>query len=1126
MKKNYFLLLLLISIFSQLNAKNIPENTAKIVAENFLNHLIKSNDLVQLETSYISNNKNGIASNNSTLFYVFNILNGDGFVIVSADDNIEPILGYSLEKDFDSKNIPSNVEYWFNQTNEQISIVIDQNLTSLSANTKWNSILQNTFTSKKTTPTVVKPLLKTNWNQDPYYNDLCPLDNGVKTVTGCVATAMAQAMKYWNYPTTGTGSKTYTPGTLTQQSANFGTTTYNWSNMPNNLSSANSDIAKLMYHCGVAVEMNYGTAASGGSSSYVNGSSPSAEYALKNYFGYSSSLQFVSKSSYATDALWVNVLKNELISSRVIIYRGNSSSGTSGHCFVADGFDANNYIHFNWGWGGYYNGYFSVASLIPGGAGTGGGTGDYTYNQGALIGLKPPTASAPSVNFTADYTSTNVGSTITLSDLSTNIPNSLSWTISPSTFSYVNGTSNTSKFPEISFSAIGQYSITLDATNGVGTGTLTKTTYITVNPALVSQVCDTLTNFASSDPTINYRITGGGYMAGHNVSKLKGYAEYYSNYSPYTHISGVTLEFAHAEASNSTNTISVNVYSVINGKPGLVLTSKTVKLIDIVNDVNNNQATTVVFNSPYQLTGPFYVGYTLTYAAGDTVSVYTGKSGTLSTNTSFLQQSNNVWCAWNTCWTNNQHLKISPMVTKLPTADFTYSCASINSPVNFTGATSTNSYNYNWTFTGASKTNSNFYTVSNTYPNSGTFDATLQVTGGCGVTNSVTKQITISPTSSVNVVAHASSTSFCQGQQLTLTGSGAQTYTWDNNVTNGIAFTPSAGTVLYTVTGTDASGCSGTANVSVTVTPSPTVSINSVPNNICVGQQITLTGSGAQSYTWNNNVINASAFTPALGTLNYSVTGTTNGCSNTANISITAHSYPTVIANASKTTLCSGQQLTLSGTGAQSYTWNNGVTNAVAFTPLVGTVNYTVTGDNGYGCTNTSNISVTVNQSPTVTATSSSSSINEGQSVTLTGNGASTYSWDNGVINNVAFYPFAGTNTYTVTGTAANNCTNTATLTVIVHSLADIEKIDLNNTFNSYFNSSTKELIISANIQKSTDIEINIFNSSGQNIHNQKHSNFIGDFNSIINTTKIETGIYLLKINTKEGIFSKKIIFN
>jgi len=295
-----------------------------------------------------------------------------------------------------------------------------------------------------------------------------------------------------------------------------------------------------------------------------------------------------------------------------------------------------------------------------------------------------------------------------------------------------------------------------------------------------------------------------------------------------------------------------------------------------------------------------------------------------------------------------------------------------------------------------------------------------------------TKTVSVNPLPTVT--ANASSASVCVGSQVTLTGGGATSYTWNNGVINGVAFTPTA-TTTYTVTGTDANNCQNTAQVTVTVNPLPTVTANTTATTICIGGQVTLTGGGATSYTWNNGVTNGVPFSPTA-TSTYTVTGTDgNSCQNTAQVTVTVASAITVTANATSTSVCAGNPVTLTGSGATSYTWDNGVTNGVAFTPTA-TTTYNVTGTSG-SCTGTDQITITVNPLPTVTASTSAASVCAGNQVTLTGGGASSYTWNNGATDGVAFTPTA-TTTYSVTGTDANNCQNTAQVTVTVNPLPTV----------------------------------------------------------------------------------------
>lgn len=190
-------------------------------------------------------------------------------------------------------------------------------------------------------------------------------------------------MKYWNWPRRGVGSNSYY-SSYGMLSANFGTTVYQWDSMPNYVNYVDTAIATLMYDAGVSVNMSYGVTESG---AYVNtNASPTtncAQYALQTYFSYkSSTLQGVYRSAY-TDSDWVHLIKAEINAGRPTIYTGFGSQG--GHCWVADGYsywDTTDRIHFNWGWGGYCNGYYHIESLIPGGT-------DLTNGQTLMTGIEP-----------------------------------------------------------------------------------------------------------------------------------------------------------------------------------------------------------------------------------------------------------------------------------------------------------------------------------------------------------------------------------------------------------------------------------------------------------------------------------------------------------------------------------------------------------------------------------------------------------------------------------------------------------------------------------------------------------------------------------------------------------------
>jgi hypothetical protein len=317
--------------------------------------------------------------------------------------------------------------------------------------------------------------------------------------------------------------------------------------------------------------------------------------------------------------------------------------------------------------------------------------------------------------------------------------------------------------------------------------------------------------------------------------------------------------------------------------------------------------------------------------------------------------------------------------------------------------------------------------VAFTPTNTATYTVTGTDANGCIDTDQLQVVVNALP-----IVIAGNSQTVCIGTAVTLSAAGAVTYTWDNSINDGVAFTPS-NTATYTVTGTDINGCIDTDQVQVIVNPLP---VTSAGNNqtVCSGTTVTLAGSGATSYSWNNNISNGVPFT-ATSTTTYTVTGTNgNGCVNTAQMTVIVNTLPVVTAGSNQS-VCPGTAVTLNGSGALFYSWNNGISNGLPFTPSA-TTTYTVTGTASNGCSNTAQVQVILNALPTVSA-GSNQTICPGASVTLSGSGAASYSWNNSVSNGVAFTPTA-TTTYTVTGTNANGCSNTAQTTVTINPILTV----------------------------------------------------------------------------------------
>ena len=401
MKRFFTLIILSFVLFNLTYGKQIDERTARIVGQNFLAKRVNSKTLKNVSSLVLaytaqSNNKDNSGSGaGGACFYIFNVDSSHGFIVVSAEDNVAPVLAYSDESGFNINNIAPDVSWWLNGYKEQIEEArAKKTHATEEIKSHWESLKTGTgsymsYGSVKT----VNPLEQTTWDQLPNYNAMCPYDVTANefTVTGCVATGMAQILRFWSAPANGAGFHSYSDPKYGTQSADFGNTTYDWAGMPLSVTGANTAVATLMYHCGVSVEMTYGIAGTGGSSAYVVSSqSPvqaCAEYALKTYFGYPNVVGKV-RTDYPNKTDWQNLLKTELDAGRPILYAGFGSGG--GHCFDCDGYDANDFFHFNWGWSGQFDGFFNVDALNPGGTGTGGGTGDFNSGQQCVIGIQGP----------------------------------------------------------------------------------------------------------------------------------------------------------------------------------------------------------------------------------------------------------------------------------------------------------------------------------------------------------------------------------------------------------------------------------------------------------------------------------------------------------------------------------------------------------------------------------------------------------------------------------------------------------------------------------------------------------------------------------------------------------------
>lgn len=310
-------------------------------------------------------------------YYVFNISCG-GFVIVSAFDAVAPVLGYAFRGSYQQHDQPEAFTRWMKDYSAQIySARMLHFKASPQVKEEWQRLSQETVIDDKAGKSV-SPMLLTTWDQGRYYNEYCPVDldgEDDHVVVGCVPVAMAQIMNYYRWPLQGTGSYSYSDSTYGVLSADFGATHYRWNEMPLRLATYNSPVAELLYHLGVSVDLAYGPQGSG---MYNH----KAAYALRTYFGYSPATEYVFRDT-AVNLNWKQLVIDHIDNGMPLYYAGWADTvNVSGHAFVCDGYQDTTFFHFNWGWDGYYDGYFMLDDLTP-------GANDFTLDHELIINMAP-----------------------------------------------------------------------------------------------------------------------------------------------------------------------------------------------------------------------------------------------------------------------------------------------------------------------------------------------------------------------------------------------------------------------------------------------------------------------------------------------------------------------------------------------------------------------------------------------------------------------------------------------------------------------------------------------------------------------------------------------------------------
>ncbi len=375
--KRYLLLILTISTAIFANSQTTDYNTALNIAKNTITErfsVINSNKEYEI-TSYTNE-----TYNNKNVIYVFN-LKPSGFILISGDKSTIPVLAFSTESNYSINDKNPAVDYWVNSYKEQIDFNIKNNLKSdTKIQNEWSrlSVSPNNFSTKKGIKSIL-PLLYTTWDQGKYYNTHCPEDpagTDGHVVVGCVATALGQLMNYFRYPNYGTGEYGYVHPEYGNIEVDFSQQNYEYDCMPIAPTENNDNLARLLYNIGVSVDMNYGPDGSGMWNH-------KGAYTLYTYFGYDPSTTYLFKDSLPDDFDWKGTLVEHLDNKIPLYYAGWSDYDfISGHAFILDGYIDSTHYHINWGWGGSYDGYFSIDDLTV-------GSSDFTLLHEVIINATP-----------------------------------------------------------------------------------------------------------------------------------------------------------------------------------------------------------------------------------------------------------------------------------------------------------------------------------------------------------------------------------------------------------------------------------------------------------------------------------------------------------------------------------------------------------------------------------------------------------------------------------------------------------------------------------------------------------------------------------------------------------------
>lgn len=410
--------------------------------------------------------------------------------------------------------------------------------------------------------------------------------------------------------------------------------------------------------------------------------------------------------------------------------------------------------------------------------------------------------------------------------------------------------------------------------------------------------------------------------------------------------------------------------------------------------------------------------------------------------------------------------------------------------------------------------NGNIPSFSATNTTNGTLTALITVTPAINVCEGTpsTFNITVNPLPLVNA---GPAETVCSGTPVTLQGSGALTYSWNNGVTNNVAFYPTA-TNTYTLSATDFNGCVNTDDVTVTVNPLPAVDAG-LDQALCIGASTSLFASvsSGNTYTWNNGINNGVSFTPNTTQI-YTVTVVDgNNCQNTDQVVVTVNPLPTINAGSDES-ICAGTNISLDGSGGVSYSWTNGVNNGQSFAPGTGTNTFTVIGTDANGCVNTDDITITVLPVPTADFSADTTIGYSPLNVIFTNNSANAnqmiwaFADNNLFVNNnnpTVNYTFTNIGDYPVILIASNGiCSDTALINITVMPFPDAI-IHIPNVFTP--NGDNINDVFWIDVKFAATIEVQIFNRWGNLVLEMK--NFTDRWDGKVNGNEVTEGVYFHK---------------